>query len=84
MNFKELKTWAADKGYDVMKESKCGKCVWTKIDDPSVSGVADSLQLTAQSIFNHFTHYKWVEYQKEQADNKIHHHSAGSLYNFYE
>lgn len=70
MTFKELKQWATKNGYEVLKEKGTERCVWTKVDDPKVSGLTITLSECATEIFNHFTDYKWLEYQKEYAQEK--------------
>ena len=63
--FTELKRWSKEKGYEVLKEKGTEVCVWTKIDDPSVSGIEETLSDTATAIFNHMTDNRWVEYQEQ-------------------
>lgn len=70
MNFTELKRWAKQYGYEVLKEKATEVCVWTKIDDPSVTGIAYTLKDTATEIYNHITDYAWLEYQEEYKKNK--------------
>jgi len=70
MIFKEIKSWAKKYGYDILKEKNTENYLWTKIDDPSVTGIAIGLGNTATEIYNHITDYAWVEYQEEQ-QNKI-------------
>ena len=65
MTFTELRRWAKEKGYEVLKEKGTEVCVWTKVDDPSVTGIADTLSDTATQIYNHITDYRWLEYQQE-------------------
>lgn len=65
MTFKELKRWASEHGYDVLKAKGTEECVWTKIDDPLASGISDTLKDTATQIYNHMTDNKWLEYQQE-------------------
>ena len=70
MNFTELKRWARSHGYDVLKEKGTEVCVWTAQNEPSVTGMADTLKDTATQIYNHITNNKWVEYQEEYKKNK--------------
>lgn len=70
MNFTLLKQWARDKGYDVLKEKGTERCIWTVKNDPSVTGMADTLRDTATQIYNHITDNKWVEYQEEYKRTK--------------
>ena len=70
--FTEIKRWAKSHGYDVLKAKGTEECVWTKIDDPSISGVAETLKDTATAIYNSITNGVWIEYQekfkKEQSE----------------
>lgn len=70
MTFTELKRWAKQYGYEVLKEKGTQVCVWTKIDDPAATGIADTLGETATQIYNHITNNAWVEYQQEYKKNK--------------
>lgn len=70
MNFTELKRWARQHGYDVLKAKGTEECIWTKQDEPSVTGLAFSLRDTATQIYNHITNNEWVEYQQEYIKNK--------------
>ena len=70
MNFTLLKSWAKEKGYDVLKEKGTEVCIWTVKDDPAVTGMADTLRDTATQIYNHMTDNKWVEYQEEYKRTK--------------
>lgn len=63
--FTELKQWAKSHGYDVLKEKGTEVCIWTKADDPSVSGIEETLKDTATAVFNHMTDNRWVEYQEQ-------------------
>jgi hypothetical protein len=66
MTFKEIKSWAKKYGYEILKEKNTENYLWTKIDDPSVTGIAIGLGNASTEIYNHMTDYAWVEYQNEQ------------------
>lgn len=68
--FTELKQWAKSHGYDVLKEKGTEVCIWTKADDPSVSGIEETLKDTATAVFNHMTDNRWVEYQEQYKKEK--------------
>lgn len=70
MNFTLLKQWATSHGYEVLKEKGTEVCLWTVKEDPSVTGIADTLRDTATQIYNHITNDKWVDYQNEYKRNK--------------
>lgn len=70
MNFTELKKWAKSHGYEVLKTKGTEECLWTKIDEASVTGISQSLSQTATDIYNHITNYVWVEYQQEYQREK--------------
>ena len=70
MNFKELKSWAKKYGYEILKSKGSEECLWTKIDDPAVTGIAVDYSDCATQVYNHITDYVWVEYQEEYKRNK--------------
>lgn len=74
MLWSEVKRWAKDKGYDIVKEKddsiNGATYYWMKSDDHNISGVAPSVSKVATAIFNSMTDNKWVEYQKERQENK--------------
>ena len=74
MLWSEVKRWAKDKGYDIVKEKddsiNGATYYWMKSDDHNTSGVAASVSKVATAIFNSMTDNKWVEYQKERQENK--------------
>jgi hypothetical protein len=67
MKWSEIRRWAKDKGYTVVKDKDDNQYYWGKLDsnDPNASGVARSVSKLATQIYNHMTNNKWVEYQKE-------------------
>jgi hypothetical protein len=64
----EIKRWAKDKGYSIIKEKddsiNGASYYWAKDDDPSVTGVSVSVSKVALDIFNHITDNKWIEHQQ--------------------
>lgn len=70
MLISEIKRWAKEKGYTVIKEKgdeeKDEPTIyrWHKNDDPSICGTATSVRKVSMAIFNHLSDYKWVEYQQ--------------------
>lgn len=74
MLWSEVKRWAKDRGYDIIKEKddsiNGATYYWMKSDDHAISGVSPSVSKVATAIFNNITNNKWVEYQKEYAENK--------------
>lgn len=70
MTFKEIKSWAKKYGYDILKEKNTQNYLWTKIDDPSVTGLSVGLSETSTQIYNHITDYKWLEYQENYKKEK--------------
>ena len=73
MQISEIKKWAKNKGYEVIKDKEDGLYYWAKLDaGPDASGVAKSVSKVATAIFNHMTEDKWVEHQtkfKEQQED---------------
>ena len=74
MLWSEVKRWAKDRGYDIVKEKddsiNGATYYWMKSDDHAVSGVAQSVSKVATAIYNHITDNKWVEHQKQFEENK--------------
>ena len=86
MLWKEIKTWAKDKGYKADRKKIEGEensyhYTWSKIDDENISGTATSVSKIATAIFNHMTDNKHLEYQQkyqeEQTKKDIEHETGG-------
>lgn len=69
MLWSEIKKWAKDQGYQIVKEKddsvNGASYYWSKIQDPSVSGVSISVSKVATAIFNNLTDNKWTEHQQQ-------------------
>jgi len=66
MMISEIKKWAKEKGYEVIKDKEDGLYYWAKLDaGPDASGVAKSVSKVATAIFNHLTNNQWVQHQIE-------------------
>lgn len=75
MMWKEIKTWAKEKGYKADRKKIEGEensyhYTWFKIDDESICGTATSVSKVATAIFNHISNNVHVEYQKTYQKNK--------------
>lgn len=71
MQISEIKKWAKEKGYTVIKDKEDGLYYWAKLDaGPDASGVAKSVSKVATAIFNHLTDDKWVEHQIKFKEEK--------------
>jgi|688.fasta_scaffold241435_2 hypothetical protein len=74
MLWSEVKRWAKDKGFEVVKEKddsiNGASYYWAKSSDHTISGIAPSVSKLATAIFNTMTDNKWTEYQKEYQENK--------------
>jgi hypothetical protein len=74
MLWSEIKRWAKDKGYDIVKEKddsiNGASYYWMKRDDHSVSGVSPSVSKLATAIFNSITNNTYLEYQKKYQENQ--------------
>lgn len=74
MLWSEVKRWAKDRGYDIVKEkdeSENGATYyWMKSDNHEISGVAPSVSKVAKAVYNNITDNKWVEHQKQFEENK--------------
>lgn len=62
MTFKEIKNWAKQNGYNVVKVNESYN--WT-FEKDNTTGSAPSVSKVAKSIYNHMTHDKFIDYQKE-------------------
>lgn len=69
MLWSEVKKWAKEQGYETLKDKgdeKKGDKVqyyWSKIDNPSASGVSPSVSKLARDIYNDITNGTWIEHQ---------------------
>ena len=71
MLWSEVKKWAKEKGYEVIKDKQDGLYYWAKLDaGPDTSGVSQSVSKVATAIFNHITEDKFVEYQLKYKEEK--------------
>jgi len=71
MMISEIKKWAKEKGYEVIKDKEDGLYYWAKLDaGPDASGVAKSVSKVATAIFNNMTEDKWVEHQIKYQESK--------------
>lgn len=76
MQISEIKKWAKEKGYTVIKDKEDGLYYWAKLEaGPDASGVAKSVSKVATAVFNHLTNDQWVEhqikFQEEKAEVKF-------------
>lgn len=70
MIWTEVKKWAVNNGYEVLKEKGKDSYLWTKSDDPLATGIATSVKQLATDIYNHKTGNQWLEYQQEYIREK--------------
>lgn len=74
MLWSEVKKWAKDRGFDIVKEKDDSinghSYYWMKSDDHAVSGVSLSVSKLARDIYNTITDNRWVEHQKEFQETK--------------
>jgi hypothetical protein len=71
MLISEIKKWAKEKGYEVIKDKEDGLYYWAKLDaGPEASGVAKSVSKVATAIFNHLTEDRWIEHQTKFQEEK--------------
>lgn len=61
MLWKDIKSWANDKGYDVIKDQD--GYYWSHSNDISNSGLCHSVNSLAINIYNHMTENKYIEHQ---------------------
>ncbi len=70
MTWKEIKSWAKDKGYKTDRSKIAGtdnsySYSWHKIDDENINGTSTSVSKLAFAIYNNMTDNQYVEYQEE-------------------
>ena len=70
----EIKTWAKEKGYSVVKEKddsiNGASYYWMKNSDNNICGVELSVSKLATAIFNDISENKWLDHQKQFQENK--------------
>jgi hypothetical protein len=75
----EIRRWAKSHGYETLKDKgdeENGDKVqyyWSKIDNPSCSGVSPSVSKLARDIYNDITDGAWIDHQiahKESVDER--------------
>lgn len=70
LKISEVKKWAKEKGYTVIKDkgdeenNEPVTYYWYKTDNENVCGMESSVSKVATAVYNHMTDNKWVEYQK--------------------
>jgi hypothetical protein len=90
MLWKEVKSWAKDKGYKVdrskiISDTKDNEIsyhyVWSSLTDETINGEATSVSKVATAIYNHISNNAFVEYQQkyieDQAKQDIVHEKEG-------
>ena len=74
MTITEIKRWAKEKGYTIVKQKSYQEdksiYYWSSDSNPNVSGIAPSVSKVAVAVFNHLTDNKWVQYQEDYKQNK--------------
>lgn len=69
MLWTEVRKWAKDQGFDVVKEKddsiNGNSYYWMKTDNHNVSGVSFSVSKLAKDIYNTITDNKWLDHQNE-------------------
>jgi hypothetical protein len=79
MLWSEIKRWSKERGYETIKDKgdeENGDKVqyyWSKISDPSCSGVSPSVSKLARDIYNDITDGAWIDHQiahKESIDER--------------
>jgi|694.fasta_scaffold64657_3 hypothetical protein len=68
MLWTEVKNWAKTNGYTSFREKiedteNRYDYYWAKIDDPSATGLSNSVSKLARDIYNHITYNKFIDYQ---------------------
>jgi hypothetical protein len=63
MLWKEIKSWATNHNYTA-KKTEDGY-VWSRLDNPSQSGISKSVSKLATDIYNDMTGNKFLEHQQK-------------------
>lgn len=74
MLWTEVRKWAKEQGFDVLKEKDNSvnghSYYWMKSDNYSVSGVSLSVSKLARDIYNTITNNKWIDHQTQFQEQK--------------
>jgi hypothetical protein len=77
MLWTEIRKWAKSHGYETIKdkgnEEDGIKYYWSKLDNPSSSGISYSVSKLARDIYNDITNGAWIDHQtsyKESIDER--------------
>ena len=71
MLWTEIRKWAKSHGYETLKDKgdeETGdkmQYYWSKIDNPSCSGVSASVSKLARDIYNDITDGSWLDHQTQ-------------------
>ena len=63
MLWKEIKTWATNNNYSTKKIED--GYFWSRLDNPSRSGISKSVSKLATAIYNDMTDNKFLEHQEQ-------------------
>lgn len=78
MLWSEVKRWAKQQGYEVLKETD--GYYWASISSIECSGVSKSVSKLARDIFNNINQDQFIEHQKIFRDNQDIEKLARTLY----
>lgn len=85
MLWSEVKRWAKDKGFEVVKEKDDSingtSYYWAKMDNTDICGLSLSVSKLATDIFNVITENKYKEHQEKFKENQQFKHFTVSDYN---
>jgi hypothetical protein len=75
MLWSEVKRWAKEKNYQIIKEKKDDSVNgavyhWSCLSDSTSCGTEPSVSKVATAIFNHMTNNEWTQFQEEYKANK--------------
>lgn len=74
MLWTEVRKWAKEQGFDVVKEKddsiNGASYYWAKASDHQISGVSLSVSKLARDIYNSITDSKWIEHQNQFQEKK--------------
>jgi hypothetical protein len=69
MLWSEVKKWAKEQGYEVIKEKddsvNGASYYWANINNTEISGISLSVSKLARDIYNSITSNEWVDHQTQ-------------------
>ena len=85
MKISDIKKWAKEQGYNIVKKEddsiNGATYYWNKIDNIEVKGQSISVSKVAKDVYNHITNNRWTEHQQNYTEKKSNEHSKIDINN---